>query len=146
MRSRLNQGGQAGFSLIEVVLAVLILGIALVGLTQGVTIALSSSKESELQTTAALLAAGVIETLQAEGGLSNDVVEGDGGEGLALYHWKRTVTGTSIDGLHEVVVEVTNSRSGKSIYELRTLLFEPPEDTTPSRSGKARSGKERKRP
>ena len=45
----------AGFSLIEVMCAILILGIALVGLTQGLTTALSSSKESEQQTMAALL-------------------------------------------------------------------------------------------
>ena len=44
----------AGFSLVEVMIAVLILGIAIVGLTQGFTTALASSKESELQTTAAL--------------------------------------------------------------------------------------------
>jgi prepilin-type N-terminal cleavage/methylation domain-containing protein len=138
-------GKKAAFSLIEVIVAILILGIALVGLTQGVTIALSSSKDSELQTTAALMAAGVIETLQAEDELDNGVVEGDGDGGLSLYHWKRTVTATSTDGLHEVVVEVSNARSGKPIYELRTMLFRPPEDTTPTRSGKTRSSPQRRR-
>jgi len=48
----------AGFSLVEVMVAVMILGVALVGLTQGITTALSSTKESELQTAAALIAAG----------------------------------------------------------------------------------------
>ena len=52
----------SGFSLVEVMCAILILGIALAGLTQGVTTALTSSKESELQTTAALFAAGLVET------------------------------------------------------------------------------------
>jgi prepilin-type N-terminal cleavage/methylation domain-containing protein len=49
----------AGFSLIEIMVAILILGIALVGLTQGITSSLTASKESELQTTAALIAAGL---------------------------------------------------------------------------------------
>ncbi len=116
----------AGFSLVEVICAILILGIALVGLTMGVTTALSSSKESELQTTAALLAAGQIELLRADGFLADGTDEGDCGEGLPLYRWKQTISSTAIDGLHEVLVTVENSRTGNAIYELRTLLFAPP--------------------
>ena len=76
---------KSGFSLVEVMCAILILGIALAGLTQGVTTALTSSKESELQTTAALYAAGQIESLRAEGYLSDGETQGDCGEGLSLY-------------------------------------------------------------
>jgi prepilin-type N-terminal cleavage/methylation domain-containing protein len=90
----------AGFSLVEVMCAILILGIALVGLTQGLTTALSSGKEAELQTTAALIAAGRIETLRAEGFLVDGETEGEGGEGLSLYRWKESITSTSIEGLH----------------------------------------------
>jgi Tfp pilus assembly protein PilV len=106
--------------------AVLILSIAFVGLTQGVTTALSSGKESELQTTAALIAAGRIETLRAEGFIVDGVTEGEAGEGLALYRWKESITSTTIDGLHDVSVAVENSKTGKTIYELQTLLFDPP--------------------
>lgn len=131
----------AGFSLVEVMCAILILGVGVVGLTEGITAALRSSKESELQTTAALIAAGQIETLRAEGYLVDGVTEGECGEGLALYRWTQSVTGANIDGLHEVVVEVKNSRSGQSIYELRTLLFDPTTVSAPtdSRSRKDRS-------
>lgn len=121
-----NRHQNAGFSLVEVMCAIIILGIALVGLTQGTTTALSSSKESELQTTAALIAAGKIETLRAEGYLLDGITEGEGGEGLALYRWKQSVTSTSLDGLHEVIVVVENAKTGTAIYELRTLLFDPP--------------------
>src|SRR5258708_2982710 len=113
-----------GFSLIEILCAVLVLGVALTGLIQGVTTALSSSKESELQTVAALFAAGQVETLRAEGDLRDGTTEGDCGEGLALYRWQQTITAAGIDGLHEVAVAVENSKSGATIYELRTLLFE----------------------
>ena len=128
----------AGFSLIEVMLAILILGIALVGLTQGITTALSSSKESELQTTAALLAAGRIETLRADGYLTDGVEEGEGEAGLSLYRWKQTISSTSIDGLHEVEVIVENSNSRQAIFELRTLLFDPPLYPTQSESSNRR--------
>jgi type IV pilus modification protein PilV len=120
----------AGFSLVEVMCAILILGIGLVGLTQGLTTALSSSKESELQSTAALLAAGRIEQLRADGYLVDGETEGDGDGRLSLYHWRETVSSTSIDGLHEVEVVVENSKTGKPIYELRTLLFDPPASST----------------
>jgi prepilin-type N-terminal cleavage/methylation domain-containing protein len=127
-------GRNAGFSLVEVMCAILILGIALAGLTQGVTTALTSSKESELQTTAALVAAGLIETLRAEGNLSDGATEGECGEGLSLYRWKQSITRAGIDGLHEVDVVVQNAKTGEPIYELQTLLFQPPDEPVGSGS------------
>jgi prepilin-type N-terminal cleavage/methylation domain-containing protein len=135
----------SGFSLMEVMCAILILGIALAGLTQGVTTALTSSKESELQTTAALFAAGQIETLRAEGGVADGVSEGECGEGLALYRWKQSVSSAGMDGLHEVEVAVENARSGKAIYELRTMLFEPPYEPAPNGSGRQQETRSQKR-
>jgi Tfp pilus assembly protein PilV len=106
--------------------AILILGVGLVGLTQGIAAALRSSKESEVQTSAALIAAGQIETLRAEGYVMDGETEGDCDDDLSLYHWKQSITSAGIDGLHEVAVVVENSKSGQSIFELRTLLFDPP--------------------
>ena len=125
----------AGFSLVEIMCAILVLGIALVGLTEGITTALSSAKDSELQTAAALVAAGQIETLRAEGYIVDGETEGECGEVLPLYRWKQSITSTSINGLHEVEVVVENSKSAQAIYELRTLLFDSPGDTTWSASG-----------
>ena len=105
--------------------AILILGIALVGLTQGITTALGSSKESELQTTAMLFAQGKIEELRATF-VTDGEDEGDCGTGLDLYRWKQVVTATDLDGLHDVTVTVESTRTGQEICELRTLLFEVP--------------------
>ena len=115
----------SGFSLIEVMCAIFILGVALVGLTEGITTALSSTKDSELQSTAAMFAAGQIEALRADGVLTDGATDGECGAGLSLYHWKQTISPTSTTGLHEVLVEVANTQSGKMIYELRTMLFDP---------------------
>jgi hypothetical protein len=109
--------------------AILVLGIGVVGLTQGITTALSSGKESETQATAALLAAGRIEDLRAEGGLIDSVVEGDSGEGLEFYHWQQTVSPAGVDGLHKVEVVILNPQTGQTVFELETLLFEPAENT-----------------
>jgi len=122
----------SGFSLVEILCAVLVLGVALTGMVQAVTTALTSTKESELQTVASLFAAGQIETVRAEGDLRDGTTEGDCGEGLSLYTWQQTISPAGIDGLHQVDVVVQNARSGRTIYELKTLLFELPND---SRSG-----------
>ena len=124
----------AGFSLVEVMCAILILGVALVGLTQALTTALSSTKESEVQTTAALLAAGRIEKMRAEGFVIDGEFEGEGDEGLSLYRWRETVSSTSINGLHDVQVAIEHAQTGKTIYELRTLLFDPPLSSTSEES------------
>ena len=115
----------SGFSLIEVMVAILILGVALAGLTHGITTALDSSKELELQTTAALFAAGKIETLRAEGGLENGETDGDCGAGLEVYRWKQTISDAGLDGLHDVDVVIERAQDNQEIYELKTLLFEP---------------------
>jgi prepilin-type N-terminal cleavage/methylation domain-containing protein len=127
----------AGFTLVEVMVAIVILAIALTGLTQGITTALASSKESELQTTAALFAAGQIELLRAGKDLADGTDSGDCGAGLPLYRWKETISPTDIDGLHDVDVVVENSQTGAEIYELKTLLFEIPDAS----AGKAKTAK-----
>jgi general secretion pathway protein I len=120
---------RAGFSLIEVMVAILILAIALTGLTAGITTALSCSKESELQTTAALFASGQIELLRAETDWTDGTEQGDCGATLPLYRWRQTVSPTDVDGLHEVDVVVENAHTGEEIYELKTMLFQIPENS-----------------
>ena len=144
--SRSYRQFNSGFSLIEILIAMMVLGVAIVGLTEGVTVALQSNKESELQSTAALFASGVIEALRAEGYIEKGETEGDCGDDLPLYRWKQTIKNADLDGLHEVTVTVENSKSGKAIYELQTMLFEAPDETsTSSTSGKRRDTDVRRR-
>lgn len=119
----------SGFSLIEVMVAMLVLGVGVVGVAEGIGTALRSSREARLQTAAALFAAGVIETLRAEGFLTDGSADGDCSAGMEGYRWRRTISRTDLDGLHEVEVAIEDGRSGKSIYELRTQLFEIPTET-----------------
>lgn len=115
-----------GFSLVEVMGAILILGIGLVGLTEGITGALRATRESRLQTAAALQAAGLLETLRAESYLVDGVTEGDCGPGLVPHRWRQTISRTDLEGLHDVAVTILDEKTGQIVCELRTLLFEPP--------------------
>lgn len=133
---------RAGFSLVEVMVAIVILAIALAGLTQGITTALGSSKESELQTTAALFAAGQIELLRAQTDWTDGADQSDCGAGLPLYRWRQTISPTDIDGLHEVDVMVENAQTGVAIYELKTMLFQIPAGS----SHKGKSAKPKNNP
>jgi hypothetical protein len=92
-----------------------------------------------MQATAALFAAGKIETLRAEQDVANGETDGDCGAGLESYHWKQTISATDTDGLHDVVVTVTDVRSKQDIFELRTLLFQTGDDTT-DKKGKKKEG------
>jgi len=136
---------QQGFSLIEILCAILVLAVALTSMVQAVTTALSSTKESELQTVAASFAAGQIETLRAEGDLRDGTTEGECGEGLSLYQWQQTIAPAGIDGLHEVTVVVQNTKSGKPIYELKTLLFEVADDSRTSSTTSRRDSTSQRR-
>ncbi|MDA1272591.1 MAG: prepilin-type N-terminal cleavage/methylation domain-containing protein [Verrucomicrobia bacterium] len=139
-----------GFSLVEVMCAILIFGLSVVGLTRGLTAALLANKESEVQTSAALIAAGRIELLRADGFLKDGEDEGDCGANLPLYRWKQSVTETSVEGLFEVTVMVANAESGKPIFELETLLFEAPYDSSADNLGgsgsQSQSNRQRRRP
>ena len=120
MRARRHR---EGFSLIEVMCAILIMGVALVALTRGITTALSSTKDSEVQTTVVALAAGQIELLRAGVVLTDDTTE-DVFDDFPKYKWVQTVAPAGLDGLHQVDVVVEDAKSGATLYKLTTLLFD----------------------
>ncbi len=114
----------AAFSLIEVMCAILIMGVALVALTRGITTALASTKDAEVATVVPDLAAGQVETVRAEGVLTDDTTEGDFGETFPKFKYEQTISPAELDGLHQVEVTVEDARTGAPLYKLTTLLFD----------------------
>ena len=115
-----------GFSLLEALCALLILGVGLVGMVEAMTLALRSGKDAERHTQAALLAAGRMEELRGLSTLSTGEEEGDFGDTFPAYAWQQYVEETSYDGLYEVTVTVTETASDTPVYELTTLIFRRP--------------------
>ncbi len=133
----------AAFSLVEVMCAIAILAIGLTGLTEGLSTALRSTRESELQTRAILFASGQIETLRAEGYLTDGETEGECGDVLSSCTWRQTLVPAGMDGLHEVTLKIEQESSGKTVCELRTLLFERPVSSSEQGAGRSRESQRR---
>ncbi len=114
----------AAFSLIEVMCAILIMGIALVALTRGITTALASTKDAEVATVVPDLAAGQLETVRAEGVLTDQTTEGDFGETFHKFKYEQTISPTELDGLHQVEVTIEDAHTGAPLYKLTTYLFD----------------------
>ena len=122
--------GIRAFSLVEVLCAVLILAVGVVGLSQGVVMALGSSKESEIQSKAMMIASGRIEFLRADGYLVSGESDGECGALLEGHLWRQSIKTTDLEGLYEIKVSIEQSESGKVVNELVTLMFDPPITST----------------
>lgn len=119
---------EAGFSLVEVLVATLILGVGLVGVMQGFTASLSASKTTEYQAQAVLLADSHLEELAMSPWL--DVGERTGESTVyPALQWRETVKEAKMDGLYEIELVVERKATGEPVYRLSTLRFVMPLDT-----------------
>jgi Tfp pilus assembly protein PilV len=118
-----------GFSLVEAVVATLILGIGLVGMTQAITAALVTSHDAEHYTRAVLLASEQMELILNDAAyIQADEKEGDFEAEFSTYRWKAVIKEAQEDGLYEVAVSVHLAATGERLYELTSLVFAPPID------------------
>lgn len=122
MRSR----RQDGFSLVELLVAMLILSFGIVGMIQGLTTALQSNKDAEWESVAAWIASARVEFLRADGYIVAGETEGQFSGDLETYLWRESITETERLGLYEVTVTVQHIATGKQVYRLETRLFDPP--------------------
>ncbi|MFP7753283.1 type II secretion system minor pseudopilin GspI [Thermodesulfobacteriota bacterium B35] len=127
---------QAGFTLLEVMVAVAILAIALVTLIGSQSQSVSLAGLTRFDTTASLLAAGKMTELQLAG--FDDLTDGEGdfGEQFAGYRWKVSVTDltaddTGIEGSDNMLkrVDLTVSLVAEKdlSYTLREIMMRPVE-------------------
>ncbi|MFH0907307.1 MAG: prepilin-type N-terminal cleavage/methylation domain-containing protein [bacterium] len=127
-----RQGGRAGLTLIEVMLAMVILGIALAVLVSTAGTCLSIAKKARNYETARELLA----RLELEHPIKKDKIEDAKGSGsfdseFSGYRWERDVecVGLEKDGLWKITSTVRWSESsGQSAEELVTYVHAPQDD------------------
>lgn len=110
---------KAGFTLLEVMIAMSILAIALVGVFQLQSQSISMSTDTRFKTTAALLAQSKMVDVESSPSLSNRTENGDFGPDYSQYNWRLEVTDTQIPRFKKIEVTVANkvfARGG--VYKL----------------------------
>jgi general secretion pathway protein I len=117
-----------GFTLLEVMIAVAIIGIALVAVLGSQSQSLSLASEAKFNTTAALLAQGKMAEIETESmeNLSSD--SGDFGEDFPNYHWEYTVSSLSIAGVEQALdflrqIDLTVYWGDTDHYQYRLRLY-----------------------
>lgn len=109
----------AGFTLLEVMIAMSILAIGLVAVFQMQSQSISMSSESRFLTTAALLAQNKMVEVEAVKQLENRIQEGDFAPDYPEYGWSLVVADTQIARLKRIEVNVFNKLfSGGGTYQL----------------------------
>ena len=117
-----------GFTLLEVMIAVSIIGIALVAVLASQSQSLSLATEAKFNTTAALLAQGKMAEIETESmeTLSSD--SGDFAEDFPNYRWEYTVSSLSVAGVDQALdflkqIDLTVYWGDTDHYQYRVRLY-----------------------
>jgi len=102
-------GSRAGFTLIEVLVAVAILAIAMVAILKANVQNLDALTKSRETTTASLLAASKLAEIEAAGVANWGESQGDFGEDYPEFTWQVETTSTEVEGLERIAVIVQRS-------------------------------------
>ncbi|MEE9912928.1 MAG: type II secretion system minor pseudopilin GspI [Deltaproteobacteria bacterium] len=102
------RAANAGFTLLEVMVAMSILAIALVAVFHLQSQSISMSSSSRFMTTAALLAQSKMTDIEADRTLANTSQKGDFAPDYPEYGWTIQVTDTRIARLKRIEVNVFN--------------------------------------
>ena len=116
---------RAGFSLVEMVVAVFIFSVGVVAMIEVFTLCLRSTATSVNYSRAVFLAQGLIEEALAEEELTAGEDSGESDEDLPEGTWTREITETDTDGLYELRVTVAwQDHEQERTFELTTLAAE----------------------
>lgn len=116
---------RAGFSLVEMVVAVFIFSVAVVAIIEVFTLCLRSTATCVNYSRAVFLAQGLIEEALAEEDLTAGEDSGESDVDLQDGTWTREITETDTEGLYELRVTVAwRDYERERTFELTTLAAE----------------------
>lgn len=116
----------AGFSLLEVLIAIVILGFGITGVMTALTSSLTSAKLSEHHAQAVMQATGHVEALMHSAYL-------DAGERTGTFEplfphlsWSEKIESTELEGLQKITLDVTHTLTKEPLYRIVTQKFTVP--------------------
>jgi len=119
--------GKCGFTLVEVLVATVLLATGLVGALGAFSAAIRASGAAHYYTTTAALAESKLTELTATGSVSPGTTQGDFGEDLPEYSWRLQVQETEHTGLFRADLTIFYQQEGRTReFGLTTYLFRPP--------------------
>jgi len=140
MRSR-RAARRQGFTLLEVIVSLAIMGVGLVAVLEAFSAGLRLSLQDEFLTTATFLAAGKMEEVMKETYITPGTDEGDFGDEFPDFTWTVEITDSQIEELELVTVvvywEVAN-RADQLMLTTALPYNEPTEDGGAGGGGGAR--------
>lgn len=123
----MNEAGRrrGGFTLVEVLAALVIFGVAIVGIIQGIDSAIAYQSDLGMRQRAAMLASNVLEEIK----YGNDVAEGeDQGQFEnedAVYTWRTAIEKTDLPGLMKVTAVVAwGPQDNLKEYSISALMYD----------------------
>lgn len=127
---------RAGFTLLEMLVAMVLLAIGITGAMAALSGTLQGAGLAEEYTTAGLLAQSRLTELEQVDGLIEGTAEGDFGEDYPGWRWEQEVVQAESEGLLQVTVTVIwQSGSTERTYTLTTYRLQPAEETTTGTEG-----------
>jgi type II secretion system protein I len=113
------------FSVLEVLCALTIFSVAVVGIIEGVTLQIKSERNAEETTRAAMLAQNILEEIRQAGEYSDDSQSGKFDEENTGFQWQYDMKETDVTGLFRVSVKILwGDGAAQRDYAIETFLSE----------------------
>ena len=123
MKQKNTRKKNAGFTLLEIMITIAIVGIALVGIIRALAMSVDVCNKSRNISIATLLAKGKMAETESRGFPDVEEITGDFGEEYPGFKWERSISEIGIEGLRKVTVRVLwQEGESEEIVEMLTLI------------------------